>query len=296
MERVRAGASSIAGPGLPVAEMTGGKAGAMTGKVAGESTFKASAIRLALLGAVSIACASVATAQSLEKPIEERVKANESGAQSQKRVEEVATATDGLVGEYRLTMKKIESLDIFNNQLRAVVQSQDEELASLQRQIDSVEEVSRAVTPLMLKMIDSLDKFIALDIPFDLEKRKDRVNQLRVLMRRSDVADAERYRRILEAYQIENDYGRTIESYVGTVNRDGAEIPVSYLRVGRLGLLYKTDDGAEVGFFNTNSRAFEPLGSDYMGWVSQALRVAKKQAAPELIKVPLPQPEQGGQG
>jgi hypothetical protein len=282
MKRVRATASGIASPG--------------------NSAWREAAARLAMVGAVSmlssVLAGSMATAQSLEKPIEEQVKANVDGAQSQKRVEEVATATDGLVGEYRLTLKKIESLDIFNNQLKGVVQSQDEELASLQRQIDSVEEVSRSVTPLMLKMIDSLDKFIAVDIPFDVEKRKDRVNQLRVIMRRSDVADAERYRRILEAYQIENDYGRTIESYAGTVTRDGVEVPVSYLRVGRIALMYKTDDGAQVGFYNPKAKAFEILGSDYMGWITQALRVAKKQAAPELIKVPLPRPEKatGGQG
>jgi hypothetical protein len=282
MKRVRAMANGIASPGDSATRPVG----------------RAAAGRLAVIGVVSMWFASMATAQSLEKPIEERVKANESGAESQKRVEELATATDGLIGEYRLTMKKIESLDIFNNQLRAVVQSQDEELASLQRQIDSVEEVSRSVTPLMLKMIDSLDKFVAIDLPFDMEKRKDRVNQLRVLMRRSDVADAERYRRILEAYQIENDYGRTIESYAGTVVREGTEVPVSYLRVGRLALMYKTDDGAEVGFWNPKTKGFETLGSEYMGWVTQALRVAKKQAAPELIKVPLPRPEQatGGQG
>lgn len=277
MMRVRAMASGIASP---------------------VSAAAARFARIAAVGAVVVLSASWATAQQLDKPIEERVKANESGAESQKRVEEIATATDGLIGEYRLTMKKIESLDIFNNQLRSVVQSQDEELASLQRQIDGVEEVSRSVTPLMLKMIDSLDRFVDVDLPFDVQKRKDRVNKLRVLMRRSDVADAERYRNILEAYQIENDYGRTIESYGGTVSREGAEVPVSFLRVGRLALLYKTDDGAEVGFWNPTAKAFEPLGSDYMGWVSQALRVAKKQAAPELIKVPLPRPQQatGGQG
>ena len=215
MKRVRAMASGIASPGKSA------------GRVAWNEAWSGAARRLAVMGAVSMLSASLATAQSLEKPIEERVKANEAGAESQKRVEEVATATDGLIGEYRLTMKKIESLDIFNTQLRAVVDSQNEELASLQRQIDSVEEVSRSVTPLMLKMIDSLDKFMSVDVPFDLENRKDRVNQLRVLMRRSDVADAERYRRILEAYQIENDYGRTIESYGGTVVRDGVEVPVA---------------------------------------------------------------------
>lgn len=258
----------------------------------------AAVTRLAAAGVVTMLSASMAAAQVLDKPIEERVKANESGAASQKRVEELATATDGLIGEYRLTMKKIESLDMFNKQLKGVVDSQNEELASLQRQIDSVEEVSRSVTPLMLKMIDALDKFIAVDFPFDLTKRKERVNNLRILMRRSDVADPERYRAILEAYQIENDYGRTIETFPGTVVREGAEVPVSYLRVGRIALMYKTDDGAEVGFWNTESKAYEVLGSDYMGWVTQALRVAKKQAAPELIKVPLPQPQvvTGGQG
>jgi Protein of unknown function (DUF3450) len=280
MKRVRAMASGIASPGWP---------------------WRMAASRLAVVGAVSLMTASLASAQSLDKPIEERVKANDSGAASQKRVEEISTATDGLIGEYRLTLKKIESLDIFNNQLSAVVNSQNEELASLQRQIDGVEEVSRSVTPLMLKMIDSLDKFVALDMPFDIEKRKERVNSLRVLMRRSDVADAERYRRILEAYQIENDYGRTIETYPGTVVRDGKEVPVTYLRVGRIALMYKTDDGAEVGFWNKDAAdggAYEELGSDYMGWVTQAIRVAKKQAAPELIKVPLPRPTPatGGQG
>jgi len=106
------------------------------------------AMRLAAVGTVSMLAASTASAQQLDKPIEERVKANEAGAASQKRVEEIATATDGLIGEYRLTMKKIESLDIFNNQLRSVVDSQNEELASLQRQIDGVDhEMGRRIAP-----------------------------------------------------------------------------------------------------------------------------------------------------
>jgi len=159
-----------------------------------------------------VASATNVAAQQLDQPIETRVKANADGAESQKRVEEISTATDGLIAEFRLTNKKIESLGIFNNQLRAVINSQSEELESLQRQIDGVEEVGRAVTPLMLKMIDSLDKFVAIDIPFLKDQRKTRIDGLRVLMRRSDVADAERYRRILEAYQVENDYGRTIEA------------------------------------------------------------------------------------
>ncbi len=265
------------------------------------SSFRATAIGIAtaatcLTGFLS---ASMGTAQQLDPPIEERVRANTEGAESQKRVEDISTATDSLTAEYRLTNKKIESLRIFNKQLSAVIDSQNEELESLQRQIDDVEEVGRSVTPLMLKMIDALDKFVAVDIPFLEDERQDRVDKLRVLMRRSDVADAERYRRILEAYQIENDYGRTIDSTPGTITRDGEKVPVDFLRIGRIGLLYQTRDGAEVGAWvrdeSGTGGSFQPLDSGYANWIAEGLRVAKKQSAPQLIRVPLPQPQSGGQ-
>jgi len=255
----------------------------------------APSVVLATTSILAFSMASTAGAQQLDAPIEKRVEANQTGAESQKRVEAIATTTDELVSEFRLTNKKIESLNIFNRQLSAVIDSQNEELASLQRQIDGVEEVGRAVTPLMLKMIDSLDRFVELDIPFLAEQRKTRVDGLRVLMRRSDVADAERYRRILEAYQVENDYGRTIESYPGTVNKDGADVPVDFLRIGRIGLLYQTRDGSEVGAWNHADGVFEQLDSGYSNWISEGLRVAKKQSAPQLIRIPLPRPEKGGQ-
>lgn len=260
-------------------------------------SFKARAIAFAS-AATCLTMSLAVTAQQLDAPIELREEANADGAASQKKVEEIATETDSLMAEYRLTNKKIESLNIFNRQLRQVIDSQNEELASLQRQIDEVEEVGRAVTPLMLKMIDSLDKFVALDLPFLPDERKTRVDGLRVLMRRADVADAERYRRILEAYQVENDYGRTIESYAGTVPRGEEEVPVDFLRVGRLALLYMTRDGTEVGAWDPTNRQWIQLDASYKNSISEGLRVAKKQAAPQLIRVPLPRPEkaQGGQG
>ena len=257
----------------------------------------ASAATRAAVGFMAISLvASSAGAQQLDPPIDARVQANEAGADSQKRVEGIATATDTLIAEFRLTNKKIESLQIFNKQLGQVIDSQNEELESLQRQIDSVEEVGRAVTPLMLKMIEALDNFVALDVPFLIDERKNRVNSLRVLMRQSDVAEPERYRRILEAYQIEGDYGRTIDAHPGTINKDGVDVPVDFLRIGRIGLMYKTRDGAEYGVWNHAEKQYQPLDAgEYANWIDEGLRVAKKQSAPQLIRVPLPQPTSGGQ-
>lgn len=239
--------------------------------------------------------AGVASAQQLDPPIDAQIEANQAGAAAQKEVEEISNETDTLTAQYRLTLKKIESLQIFNRQLSQVIESQNEELESLQRQIDSVEEVGRAVTPLMLRMIEALDQFVAFDIPFLVQERKDRVASLRVLMRRSDVAEPERYRRILEAYQIENDYGRTIDSHSGTIEKEGQRVPVDFLRIGRIGLMYKTRDGEEYGAWNHDSKEWETLDpSEYANWIDEGLRVAKKQSAPQLIRVPLPQPQNAG--
>ena len=252
------------------------------------------AIRVASIVAMTMAMifAVNASAQQLDPPIDAQVDANAAGAESQKRVESIADATDSLIAEYRLTNKKIESLQIFNRQLRQVIDSQNEELASLQRQIDGVEEVGRAVTPLMLKMIEALDQFVKFDVPFLADERQARVDSLRVLMRRSDVAEPERYRRILEAYQIENDYGRTIDAHAGTIQKDSLEVPVDFLRIGRIGLLYKTRDAEEYGAWDQASRAWTTLDkSEYSNAIDEGLRVAKKQAAPQLIRIPLPQPQ-----
>ena len=57
--------------------------------------------------------------------------------------------------------------------------------------------------------------------------------------------------------------------------------------------MYQTRDGAEVGVWNKEKGAFETVAG-YENWISEGLRVAKKQAAPQLIRVPLPQPSKGG--
>ena len=236
----------------------------------------------ATVSAVAMTALSVSTAsaQQLDPPIDARVAANQAGAESQKRVEEIASATDSLIAEFRLTNKKIESLQIFNRSLSEVIVSQNEELTSLQRQIDGVEEVGRAVTPLMLKMIEALDQFVKFDVPFLMDERTNRVAGLRVLMR---------YRRILEAYQIEGDYGRTIDAQPGTLENAGQKVPVDFLRIGRIGLMYRTRDLDEYGVWNQNDREWNLLEKgDYANWIDEGLRVAKKQAAPQLIRVPLP--------
>ena len=112
-------------------------------------------------------------------------------------------------------------------------------------------------------------------------------------MKRADVTGAEKYRQIMEAYQIENEYGRTIEAYRSTLDLGGREATVDFLRFGRIALVYQTPDGTELGVWNQKKGAWEPLDSSYRSAIRDGIRIARKKASPDLIRLPLPAAEEG---
>ena len=158
---------------------------------------------------------------------------------------------------------------------------------SIRQQIDDVTNVDRTIMPLMFRMIDALEQFVKLDVPFLADERRARVANLRALMDRSDANPAEKYRKILEAYEIENEYGRTIEAYEGEMEINGETRTVSFLRVGRVALVYQTLDGEESGAWDQSKGQFVDLDGDFDSELRSALRIAKQQAAPDLLVVPV---------
>ncbi len=244
-----------------------------------------------LLVTASVAIVAQAPAQTLAEAVGTRTQANQENQASQQRVDTLSDQTDSLASEYRSVLKQIESLRVYNAQLGELIASQDVEMASLQAQIDDVEVVERGIPPLMAQMIDALDAFVGLDVPFLKNERAERVAGLRELMVRADVTNAEKYRRIVEAYQIENDYGRTIEAYRGT--HDNGKT-VDFLRVGRIALVYQTLDGRENGAWNQAAGNWEEVDSSHGSAIKDGLRIARKQTAPDLISLPILAATQGG--
>ncbi|MEO1335245.1 MAG: DUF3450 domain-containing protein [Myxococcota bacterium] len=236
-------------------------------------------------------------ASDLDEAIRLVLRMNEAAAQSQQRVDKLDNEKSDLLSRYRTVQQQLEALKEYNQQVSNLVAAQNEQAAKLQKQIDDATFISRGVTPLMVKMIDSLEKFVNLDVPFLIKERKSRVERLKKLMGRPDVTEAEKYRLITEAYQIENDYGRTIEAYQGQLpTTDGSEGPdVEFLRIGRVSLVYRTRDGAKIGSWDQNARQWVDLPAEYTASVRDGFRIARKQAAPNLFRVPVSAPTEASQ-
>jgi len=248
--------------------------------------------RLAVITiAIAFLTAGLANAADIETAIAEERQGNEKSVKSQGRINSIDDQTDDMASEYRSVIDQIESLRVYNAQLAKLVASQEEELASLDHQIANVTVIGREVTPLMLRMVDGLDQFIQLDVPMLTNERAERLTNLRALMDRADVEDSEKYRQIMEAYQIENEYGRTIEVYQDTLDMDGQERTLDFLRIGRISLLYQTLDGEEVGAWDQAAGKWVKLDSEYRDSIRRGIRIARKQLAPDMIRVPVSAPE-----
>ena len=102
---------------------------------------------------------------------------------------------------------------------------------------------------------------------------------------------AEKFRRLLEAYEIENDYGRTIEAYKGSLELDGAVREVDFLRIGRTALLYQTVDSEIFGMWDKTNREWVPLSAEYRNQIRAGIKMARKQVAPNLLILPIAAPE-----
>jgi hypothetical protein len=251
------------------------------------------------LGVLLLAVAAAATAQDTapnqgqdQKKLDDarsvRREANVEGVASQERINELSDDTDSLFARYSTALREIDAIAVYNRQMQELIDSQEAEMSSLEGQLDRVELVGRSVMPLMLRMIDALDAFVSLDVPFLLDERTERIEKLRKMMARADITNAEKYRAIMEAYQVENEFGRTIEAYRSTIERDGKELTVDFLRFGRIALVYQTLDGNESGVWDQAARAWGPLDNSYRGSIRDGLRVARKQSAPDLIRLPVP--------
>ena len=238
--------------------------------------------------AVGLSAALPAHANSLREVFRVADQLNAQAKRSQARIDSLTEQTRELVTEYKTVLKEIEGLRVYNRQLEKQIEGQEKEMAELSNSIDQVTLIERQVSPFMLRMIDGLEQFVSLDMPFLLEERRNRIDELRDTMDRPDVVVSEKFNAVMRAFQIENEYGRTMEAYEDTIEVGGTERKVDVLKVGRIALVYQTADGAETGVFNKASKQWEPLPDTYKASVRNGIRMARKQLTVDMLELPVP--------
>jgi hypothetical protein len=239
-----------------------------------------------------IGVSAVAQTGMLDDILEVSAEKTAAARKSQAKIDRLADETRDLLDDYKTVMKQVDGLKVYNARLERQIQNQLKRIADIEQSIDEVQIIQRQMTPLVIRMIDGLEQFVEMDVPFNLDERRARVEFLRTNVDRSDLTVAEKFRQVLEAYNIELQYGRGFETYTDSIDIGAGEREVDFLRIGRIALVYQSTDGSEAGVWNNDARSWEPLDSgEYGNAIRKGIRIAKKQATIELLNMPVAAPE-----
>ncbi|MCH2159944.1 MAG: DUF3450 domain-containing protein [Oleiphilaceae bacterium] len=225
--------------------------------------------------------------EMLEKVLKLTRSSHEVASASQTRIDQLSEKTRQTVDEVLAAERQLNLVKAYNIQMRRLIQAQEKEKVELQQQIDSISETEQAMLPLLVVMVDRLKELVQEDLPFKLAQRKAELDSLFALVDRADISIAEKYRQILEAYENEVAYGRTIETYTADLIGSEEQVQVSYLRIGRTALYYQTRDGSEGALWLRAEQRWAQLDRGENLNLSKAMQIALQQRVPELLALPL---------
>lgn len=248
---------------------------------------KKSLIASTVIGALALTASNFAQADILQELQNAEGKIFKASVKSQNKIANIYEQTQELLAEYRNVVDEADVLKSYNDHVQRMVNDQQENIASLQRQIDGVDKVKQGVVPLMYKMIDTLEAFIKLDVPVNLITRQERIDNLREVMNDSNVTTSEQFRLVLEAYEIEANYGTIFAAYQGELDLNGSKITVDFVHMGRVALVAQSLDYKHAWVWNNETRSWDELGDEYQRTVTDTIRMARQQLPMDLTKLPV---------
>ncbi|MEH0666814.1 DUF3450 domain-containing protein [Vibrio scophthalmi] len=231
--------------------------------------------------------AVMATGAELKQSQRLETEITTANANTQSRVSASSDKALDLEAQIEQRQAEVEGLEVYRDHLRGMLDSQQKEIASFDEQLSEIERTRESIVPLMYSMLDGLEAWVESDRPLRQEVRRERVAKLREMMTQSDVSDAEKYRRILEAYQIELDYGTKLGAYSAPIEVDGKSLVTEQLYLGRISLVARSVDRAHYWAWNASNEQWQALDSKAGLEIDKAFDVANKQAAPTLLHLPV---------
>ena len=248
---------------------------------------KKSLIASTIIGALAFSASNFASADALTELQKAEAQIFKNSSKSQSKINNIYEQTQELLAEYRNTVDEADVLSGYNDHVQLMVDDQKANIKSLEDQIAGIDKTKQGVVPLMYKMIDTLEEFVDLDVPMNIDARKERIAGLRDVMGDSDVSVSEQFRLVLEAYEIEASYGTIFGVYQGELDLGDRMITADFVHMGRISFVAQSLDMKNAWVWNNEARSWEALGDEYLKPVTDAVRMARKQLPLDLAKLPV---------
>lgn len=224
---------------------------------------------------------------ALAPSLNEAQKLHADGARSQQKIDQAREQTDQLLQEYRQLSEELQQLEINYQQMTEIHRQQQDSVGSLEQQLAQVSQTENDIVPMLFAMIDWLEQSVIDDLPFYEQERQERIERLKRTIVAPDLTLTERYRQVMEAYQIESEYGYTLDTHASDIKFNGEQRRVNILRTGRVGLFFESLDGHYGGRWDVPQQKWLAVDGDSLQNIKLGILIARKQRPQALLTLPL---------
>jgi benzoyl-CoA reductase/2-hydroxyglutaryl-CoA dehydratase subunit BcrC/BadD/HgdB len=224
------------------------------------------------------------TIEHIEKPVRQSIQTRQASQEADAawRLEK-----EKLTERFEQLQALQEQLQTQRKDLRQHIQSTQGRIATKEKQLADIEQISSQIQPFLEEMLTLLKTQVSEGYPFLRAEREKRIDNLEHLMIDPDVSVSEKYRKIMEAFLVEAEYCFTVETYQETIVIDDHTMLVDIFRLGRLSLFYQSLDQKRCGFYNVASKAWQPLPASHTPSIHAAIDIAAKRKPVELLTLPV---------
>lgn len=206
---------------------------------------------------------------------------------SQIRIDKMDENTQSIKAQIKQMQQTIENLSLYHENLTHLVDNQEKIKNKLIHQLENIKDIKQNLIPLMYRMIESLELWIISDLPMKYSERLERIKSLHRMMKQSDIDEAEKFKRILQAYQTELSYGVTTSIYKEKKILDGQLREVDILHFGKLALIAKSLSGEQFWYFDKKQQKWLVIDKKENEKLQQAFELAKSPHPQDFMSLPL---------
>lgn len=167
------------------------------------------------------------------------------------------------------------------------LQQKQEQIAAQTRRAEETEKLRQGLQNWFQISAQELERRLTASQPFLADERRKRLDDLHSVLLDGDVPVHEQFRRVMEAFQVEADYGYTSDVYRDKITIDQQQREVDMLRLGRLSLFFVTPDGEQGGMFDPLESRFVYLPDSMVADLNQARQQINGQTSEALTLLPV---------
>ena len=236
---------------------------------------------------------STAAAEAKHKTLQRAVEASiQAGQQLQNEVDAWSAKREEMLAEIQNLKIRHKWLQHQLSKYQTYLAKQQLAIKELEKSKQKSEIIRMTLEPYLDEIVLRLEAFVNKDLQFLPDERQKRLVFLKDSLNDYQLGLGEKFRRVMEALQVEAGYGDSIEKRESSLELNGTDTQVVLFRLGRTALFYQSLDGKRAGRVGQATGKWKELPADFSKAISQAIEMAERKRAMELVDLPIGRPTQ----